>query len=159
ELGNRPSVPGILNSIADVHLARSNFAQALAFYQKSLALADAFGLKTQVVNALVGIGTVHTFQQNYEEALGFYQKSLKLEEELGSRAALARILDYLANVYHLQGKQDQALEMAGRAAGLAAGVGAYDYLWGAHLVSGMAYRALKQPANARQALERAIGVV
>ena len=58
-----------------------------------------------------------------------------------------------------QGRHSEALDFAERATTIARQIGAFDVLWETRLNAGTAYRALNQPARARQSFEEAIAVI
>jgi len=159
EMGNRLGITSTLVNIGLIHQLQGNYAQALENYQKSLALSEALGSQIYITVALTNIGLVHQLQGNYAQALDYYRKSLALDEASGEKLNLAFTLGDIAVIHYLQGNYPQALEVSGRAASLARQIGNRETLWPALTTAGRAYRALSQPAEARQAFEEAIAII
>jgi CHAT domain-containing protein len=78
---------------------------------------------------------------------------------MGDKDGIAETLNDIGGVYVAQGLYSQALDTASRAAALAGQIGSMEALWKASLTTGVAYRALNQPAMARPAFEDAITTI
>jgi CHAT domain-containing protein/tetratricopeptide (TPR) repeat protein len=157
--GDKAGIASTLTNLGLVHHQQGNYAQALEHFQKSLAMSEAIGNKDAIANALYSIGRVHHSQGNLEQAMEYYQRSLAIREALGNKGGIAQTLKNIADVYVTQGQYSQALDTASRAAALASEIGDIEALSNARLAAGTAYRALKQPAQARTAFEEAITII
>ncbi len=74
-----------LNNIGTVYSDWRRYAQALEFYQKSLAIAKEIGDRTGEANSLGNIATSYYFPGEYTKALELYQQTLKITQEIGDR--------------------------------------------------------------------------
>ncbi|CAN5796701.1 tetratricopeptide repeat protein [soil metagenome] len=159
KLGNKAAVANGLSNIGTVHSAQGDYVQALKYYEESLKLREESKNKLGIARTLRNIGITHDLQGNYTQALLYYEKSLQLNEESGSKLGIASALKGISNIYEKQRKYPQALEAASRAAALARQIGDRERLWGATITAGIAYQALGQLTQARQAFEEAISIV
>jgi CHAT domain-containing protein/Tfp pilus assembly protein PilF len=158
-LENKAEIARTLNSIGVVHHRQDDYAQALKYFQKSLATNEAIGDRSGIAESQNSFGDVYKSQGNYEQALEYYQKSLAMNEALGDKAGIVYALINIGYVHNKRDRYSQAMDFAERAAALARQIGSPDTLWQAHLAAGIAYRALKQPAQARQAFADAINTI
>ncbi len=158
-LGDKKGIAYALSMMGEVYRAQGNYIQALEYYKKSLRLEEAMGDKQKIAGSLNSIGQVYEAQGSYTQALEYYQKSLDLSKELGLKLEIARTLINIGAVYNLQGHYSMAVELLESATNIARQIGRRDTLWDARTTVGGAYRALNQPAQARQAFEEAIVTV
>ncbi|MBL7998357.1 MAG: tetratricopeptide repeat protein, partial [Candidatus Kapabacteria bacterium] len=105
-------------NIGNVHWHLSDYALALEYYGKALALAEELGNKRGVATHLGNIGLVHNNLSDYTRALEYYGKALSLDEELGDKAGVARHLGNIGNVHVYLADYDRALEYFGKALAL-----------------------------------------
>jgi CHAT domain-containing protein len=136
-----------------------DYAKALDYFQKSLAINEAIGDRQGVANSLNSIGIVKRHQRDYPQALDYLRKSLAIKEELGDRAGIAVMLYNIGRVYYRQGDYAGAADFTARSAAIARPVGANEILWENLTLAGAAYRRLNKPPEARQSLEEAITVI
>jgi len=155
-LGEKDLAASTLNNMGTTYLLQGSYAQALESLQKGLAMSEAMGHKVEIAGALKSLGRVHLFQGNYAQAMEDYRKSLAIWEGMGKKDGIADTLNNIGEVYGKQGDYSQALETASRAASLARQIGDTEILRKTRLTAGNAYRALKEPAQARLAFEEAI---
>src|SRR6266545_5686213 len=158
-LGNKTGIAYSLNNLGGVYQVLGNYGLALGYYQRSLALREMMNDTPEIPVVLANIGSLHQLQGNYGLALEYYQKSLDLSKELGLKLEIARTLINIGAVYNLQGHYSMAVELLESATNIARQIGRRDTLWDARTTVGGAYRALNQPAQARQAFEEAIVTV
>jgi tetratricopeptide (TPR) repeat protein len=86
-----------------VHYSLSDYARALEYLGKALALHEELGDKVGVANWLTGnIGTVHRNFSDYARALEYYGKALSLHEELGNKSGVAVCLGNIGETYTKQ---------------------------------------------------------
>jgi tetratricopeptide (TPR) repeat protein/CHAT domain-containing protein len=159
EIGDKPGIANTLNNIGIVNRSQGNYAEALEQYQKSLKIKEEIGDKHGIANTLNNIGTVYRSQGNYTEALEQYRKSLKIREEIGDKSGIAGSLNNIGEAHRLQGNYTEALQFAERGADLARQVGRREISWEAYTTAGKAYLTLKQPGQARLALDQAITTI
>jgi adenylate cyclase len=82
-----------------VYLNLSDYAQALSYYQKALAIHEEIGNKNGIANNLGNIGLVYSNLSDFPQALSYYQKALAIYEEIGSKEGIARNLGNIGIVY------------------------------------------------------------
>jgi len=158
-LDDKVGIAQMASNIGNIHSRQGEYAQALEYYQKSLAINEGLGVKRGIANALFSIGKVQAFQGNYEQALENYQKSLAMNEAMGNKDGVASALSKIGDIHQKQGRYSQALDFAERASTLARQIGGFEVLWAARVDAGLAYRALNQSDQARQAFEEAIAII
>lgn len=110
QIGDERGVANALRGIGVIHSRRGNYAEALEYYRKSLALSEASGDKGGIARTLDNLGIVHRSQGDYKRALDYYRKSLALKEELGDKAGIAVTLNNVGIVHGEQGDYEQALD-------------------------------------------------
>jgi len=159
KLGDKEGVATMLDNIGLVYNKQGDYVQARDYLRKSLALREEMGVREGIARTLKNLGNVHYNQFDYAPALEYFQKSLALREALGNKNGITVALSNIAKVHLKQGRQALALDFAERAATLARQIGETEVLWRARLMSGAAYRALNQPAQARLAFEEAVATV
>ena len=92
------------------YYAKSDYKQALEFYEKSLAISKDLGDRKDEANAIGNIGLVYQSKGDYKQALEFYEKSLAISKNLGDRQGEAYAINDKGNVYSYKGDYKQALE-------------------------------------------------
>lgn len=94
-----------------VNFERGDYAKAMEFYRRSLAVLEQNGgRKIHLVAPVDGIGAIHYLKGEYAEAMEWHRRGLKLAEESGNRAAPAGPLFSLAADYRMQGDYASALK-------------------------------------------------
>jgi CHAT domain-containing protein/Tfp pilus assembly protein PilF len=159
-LKNSEMIARSLRALGASQTSQGNYEEALAYLEKSLAIEETLGNKSAIAIVLNNIGRAHAEQKNYKQALTYFEKSMALDEDRGNRDPGNRlttaVLVNMARAHMDQGSYSQALDFAGHAAELSRQMGIRDTLWEAQLTAGNAYRALNQPAKAREAFQNAI---
>jgi CHAT domain-containing protein/uncharacterized protein HemY len=160
ELGDKARVAVSLNNIGTIYQKQGDYRSALDYLQRSLKIKEALESKAGIAFSLHNIGEVYRAEGRYDVALDYFQKSLAQYEAIGEKArGQALTLGAMGIVYYLQGDYAKALEYAERATTIASQIDARDVLWEIRTTAGQAYRALKQPAQARRAFEEAIATI
>lgn len=93
--------------------------QALAAYEKALALADQFGDRPSLAILYAGMAKTYQNEGDLEAAILYNQRSLQLYEELGLLEQVACTLDNAAMLYAEYGNRERARECLTRAATIA----------------------------------------
>ena len=114
-LGDKATIPGLLNEIGQIYAARGNPQEALAYYRKSLSTAEALGDKKKMAYALNNIGALVSTRGNYLDGIEYYRKSLAIYEEIGEKDLIASPLNNIGSSYRLLGDNVRALEYYQRA--------------------------------------------
>ena len=79
------------NNIGEIYYDRGAYDEALAWYQKGLALAEQLGNRATMAVGYNNISEIYRARGAYDEALAWFQKGLALAEQLGDRAMVDRI--------------------------------------------------------------------
>jgi transcriptional regulator with XRE-family HTH domain len=108
--------------LVDLALVLTNLRQpkqALAVYERAIALADKFPDRPALGNLYAGMAKTHQDQGDLEAAIMYNQKSLQIFEELGLFDQVACTLDNAAVLYAEYGNRERARECLTRAAAIA----------------------------------------
>lgn len=89
---------------------RSNYPQALNYYQKSLKIQEESGDKDGIASSLNNIALIYDTQSNYPKALDYYERSLKIHEEVGDKDGIADALNNIGGIYFLQENYPKAMD-------------------------------------------------
>ncbi|HEX8746466.1 MAG TPA: CHAT domain-containing tetratricopeptide repeat protein [Pyrinomonadaceae bacterium] len=110
QIGDRYEVGRALRNIGHVHRALGNHAQAMTYFEKSLAIYESLGDQTGIGLAFMGIGLIHMALGNYAESFEYYQKSLTIFEATDNKDVIARLLNNIGSLKRYQGDYAQALD-------------------------------------------------
>jgi tetratricopeptide (TPR) repeat protein len=117
-----PIAASVNNTVGGVHHARGAFDEALAHYERALAISEQeLGPDhPEVPKTLTNIATAHLDRADYEQALGYFERSLALYEAvLGpDHPELVTTLNNLGNLQSHRGELDKSLAAFDRARGL-----------------------------------------
>ncbi len=86
---------------------RGNYASALEFFEKSLAIYEELGDKSGAAGIMNNIGRIHEDKGNYPTAIKYYTSSIALKKEIGQ---ISVSLTNIGNVYLAQNNLPRALE-------------------------------------------------
>ena len=100
----------IFSRVAEAFYMQHDYAQALVYYQRALALFTAHNSEAGIIGALSGAGNCYFYQRNYDRALELYNRSLALEQELGDPTGIATRLQNIGHVHRARGDYASALE-------------------------------------------------
>jgi len=89
---------------------RSSPADAIAYGNEALALADKLDYKKGLAQAFKYIGMGHYFLGDYWETINLWQQSLSYFEAINDIEGISNILNNLGAVYWAQGNDTRALE-------------------------------------------------
>ncbi len=89
---------------------KSEFAEALAAFSKSLAISQETGDKVDAAKVLNNMGVVYWYLSDYPNAIEHYYKALQIHETLGNKDEIAIALGNIGLVYNNQGDFPKALE-------------------------------------------------
>jgi CHAT domain-containing protein/tetratricopeptide (TPR) repeat protein len=158
-LGDKEGIATALSALGDGYRLVGRYDLALESLRRSLSLREALGNKPRIARTLHNLGNVLMSQGDAASARQFYERALALEEGAGDKERSVDTLNMLGLAFETQGASEKAVETATRAASLARQIGYLGGLWPARAVAGRAHRALKQTAEARAALDEAIGTI
>ena len=159
ELGLKGTIADFSSGIGGIYHRQGDHAAALEHLQRALALYKEVGRKNGIAQNLNRIGNVYSRQGNYALALEHYEQSLVMQEALGNKEGIAIALDNMSLLKHRQGDYGPSLDLALRSSAVAKEISFLNTQWRADLRAGLAYQALKRPAEALQAFESAINTV
>jgi tetratricopeptide (TPR) repeat protein len=90
---------------------RGDYDQALEWYRKSLAIAEALGDRAGMASSYHQLGAVAQARGDYDQALEWYRKSLAIEEALDDRAGMASSYGQLGALLTEQGDVEPAVPL------------------------------------------------
>ena len=85
-------------------------AEALVWFQKGLAIAEATGDRRIKMRALYGTGLANSIQLRFDQAQGFYEQSIAISQELGERRSTGTALSDLGNAHIALGRAEVGFE-------------------------------------------------
>ena len=89
---------------------RSNYPEALDYYNRSLKLHEEIGGKKGIATVTSNLGTLFQAQDDFLKALKYFQRSLKIKEENGNKNGIATDLNNIATIYLTIGEYHKGLE-------------------------------------------------
>ena len=89
---------------------KSDYSEALDYYQRNLKIRHEIGDKNGGAAALNNIGLIFKMQGDYPKALDYYQRSLKISEEIGDKRGSAIIMNNIGLIFKTQGDHPKALD-------------------------------------------------
>ncbi len=111
EINHDFGIASTLSFIGMVHLARSNFYEALNYYQQSLKIFETIkGHEVDVAKLYSNIGIVHIEMHDYPKALSIYNKNLDILRKLKSKSGEAAALANMGIIYSKQNDHESAIK-------------------------------------------------
>ncbi|MGB7441224.1 MAG: CHAT domain-containing protein [Coleofasciculaceae cyanobacterium] len=107
ENGDKAEEGKTFNQIGLVYGSLGEYAKALEFFQKALAIPEQVVGNTGAIHYNIGI--VYSHLGDYSKAVQFYQQSLSLAKKTSNIPGEVRILNTIGNVHTKQGKYELAL--------------------------------------------------
>ncbi len=92
------------------YCAKSDYAKALEYFFKALAIAEKIGNKRGMAGIIGGIAEVYNRQGDYPRALAYLFRGLRLDEEIGDKAGMAAANLNIGTIYSDQKEYSKALE-------------------------------------------------
>ncbi len=153
------ALAGALNNMGHVQKRKELFDKAQEYYEEALRVARAHNDQTNLARATLSLGEVHRLQKHYEAALAEFEQSLALREKQGNYEGQGVVLLSLGRLAAERQQYEKALGFAERAVALARRSGTRELLWQTRALAGLAYAALAQPVQAREAYTEAVAVI
>ena len=122
-LGDRAGILSTLRLLADTAMATGDLAQAMVYGQRSLALAQAADLLSELAEAHFVLATANRLLHNLAEANYHAELALALFTRFGNRSFTAYTLYEQSIIQKLEGRVDAALPLAQRAYAIQAELG------------------------------------
>jgi len=137
---------------------KTDYADAVLHYKKSVELDPGDQLKVAAAFAINKIGYVYSGREQFDIAVDYYEQALKILRDLKNRQGECIVLNYLGSVYGLLKDYSWAISFDGQA--LTAARAAQDRLCeGTSLNSlGVHYQADHRYDNARESYEQALAI-
>lgn len=101
----------LLHRLGMVYYLRSDYLDAIEYFQKAATIRDSIGDLRGYGNALASIANINNFWGNYYEATDQYYKVMDIRKAINDQRGIATTLINLGNVYKVQGNFDVALDM------------------------------------------------
>ncbi|MEA3273890.1 MAG: tetratricopeptide repeat protein [Pseudomonadota bacterium] len=98
-----------VNDLATTARARGDYAQALTYYEQSLAISRAIGDVAGEGASLNNIGLIYRDRGDYAQALTYLEPSLTIQRAIGDRAGEGTTLNNIGLIYQARGDHGQAL--------------------------------------------------
>ena len=105
-MGSETATAGLLNNIGIVYFYQNNYALALEYFKRSMALREQQGDVPGHVEALVNIGNIYLLQKDYDQALANYNRSLALVKD---KLMTAEVLGQIGAALDSKGSYAEAL--------------------------------------------------
>jgi signal transduction histidine kinase len=121
-LGERSGVANALDVLADIHMEKGQFDEALRMYHRSYELRRKVGNQSMMINSQMNLGQYYSQRQNYPLALSYYRDALGLAEELQDKWSLARISLRLGQLYGARKEYSKAFQYLEAALSMAEGM-------------------------------------
>ncbi len=113
-----------LNTLATVHWAGGEYAEAKKLYETAIEIALKHHMKREVALTYGNIGLVLEKQGNFSDAAANMNKQLKIAKEIGDKLLILSAYGELCTVYALVGNLDKAIYCGSKQEKLALLIGA-----------------------------------
>jgi tetratricopeptide (TPR) repeat protein len=114
-LGDRAGILSTLRLLADTAMATGDLARAMVYGRRSLALAQAADLMSELAEAHFVMACANRLQKNFAEAKYHAELALALFARFGNRSFTAYTLYEQSVIQKFEGRVDAALPVAQRA--------------------------------------------
>ena len=101
----------------------SDDQEALAYYERALAIAQALGDRQNEAISLNNIGGIYDRLGDYPQALDYHERSLNIRQDIGDRQGAGAALNNIGVVYDRLGQYPEALAYYERALAMRQEVG------------------------------------
>ena len=102
------------NNLGLIETERSNFQQAVSYYERALSLAENPSVPSNIHAMMLGnLGSAYDDMGEYDQALDYYSKGINLLDRDGSKehkVQLAKLYNYIGITYRKKGQFDKALQ-------------------------------------------------
>ncbi len=82
-IDDKAGIARALVGIGESYRVQGDYARALEYHQKGLAISEAIGDEAGAAGTTMNIGIVHSQQGNYAQALERFRKALAMRQALG----------------------------------------------------------------------------
>ncbi|HMR68131.1 MAG TPA: tetratricopeptide repeat protein, partial [Anaerolineae bacterium] len=109
QLGQRQQEVAFMAYRGQIYHAHQNYEQAIAQYERALALSREIGFQRGEGNTLADLGGAYRRLGQPEQAIVYHEQALQLKRHLGDRKAEGNSMGSLGNTYHDLRDFDMAL--------------------------------------------------
>ncbi|MBT6440739.1 MAG: tetratricopeptide repeat protein, partial [Flavobacteriales bacterium] len=113
-VNNKDQMAAALNTQGVSFYLRSDYANAIEHYTRSLKIREELGDKKGTAGSLNNIGVIYNILGDYVKAIDYYAKSLKIDEELGNKKGIAMSLNNIGSIYKVKGDFTKAIDSHAR---------------------------------------------
>ena len=110
KIGSQRGIARSYNIIGVSFHRRSDFNEALKFYNKALNLFEKIGDKNKIATSKHNIGGINEKLGNYDLALKYYYEALNIWEKENDKIHLSASYNNIGIIYEKQGSYERALE-------------------------------------------------
>jgi len=103
-----------LNNQGSSFWIKGNYASAIDYYTRSLAIYEEIGDRNGIANSINNIGVIYYEQSSYASAIDYYTRSLAISEEIGDKNRIANSLGNIGLIYKNQGDYVKAIDYHAR---------------------------------------------
>lgn len=148
----------VLQNIGTILMLQENYVQALPFYEKALALAQASQDQPARARALIGLGEIYYYTRRYENAAACFQQVVDLNVSTLNNEPLSALLG-LSRTRYQQNNYAQALELTNRVKTRNQALASKEVTATLGELRGEIYMALNDPQQARQSFDESIAAL
>ena len=99
-----------LSTMGVSYYNRSDYINALEYYQRSLTIREEISDKGGIAGILNNLGMIYMKQGDYPKALDYYQRSLEISSKISDTEVKASALNNIGKIYMNQGDYPNALD-------------------------------------------------
>lgn len=154
----RQSLANVINNKGYYYYTKSNYSEALDYYNKSLEIERKLNNKKEIAISLNNIGGIYKIQGKVSLALKYYNESLKLKEQLGNKKGIALSYNNIGVIYGEQGNLELALTYYKRSLELEEELGNLRGIGLANNNIGNVYRMQNKISLARKFYEKSLEI-
>lgn len=110
KLNDTKNIGNCLLNIANIYMIRSEYKDALKYYQDSLDCFKKIESDEGVAKNLNNIGLIYSNRNIFDRSLKYHQEALEINQKLDNKEGIASSFTNISNVYFNQNKLDLALE-------------------------------------------------
>ena len=156
EVGTLKQQANCIQSLGDIHLARSQHDEARDAYNKAIPLYKQVGSILGEANCILSLGQIHLQRSQHDEARDAYNKAIPLFQQVGDIIGQANCIQSLGEIHLQRSQHDKARDAFQQAIPLFQQVG--SILGEANCIIGLGiiHLARSQHDKARDAFQQAI---
>lgn len=141
------------------HIHQEEYAEALPYFERSLAVMEECGEQCGIASALHSIGTVYHNKYELDKALEYYEKSLEISEKIGDKQGIASLYNNIGHMYHDKDEVDRALEYFEKSLEIREKIGGRDkYIVELLIIIGLVYTVKGELDRALEYHERSLTI-